>query len=113
MEGGVKGGAGVIKKVLSDELGKVEVTFELDAGIAADSVTVAGDFNDWSEDADPMEREPDGRFRKTFLLDVGREYRFRYVLDGNRWVNAWDADDYAPNAFGGDDSVVRTDDVGE
>jgi 1,4-alpha-glucan branching enzyme len=103
----------VIKKVPGDELGTVEVTFELDPGVAAQSVAIAGDFNDWSVDADQMEREPDGGFHRTVVLDVGREYRFRYVLDGERWVNAWDANDYAPNAFGGEDSVVRTDDIGE
>ena len=33
-------------------------------------------------------------------------YRYRYLLDGTRWENAWDADDYVPNPYGGDDSVV-------
>ena len=71
-------------------------------------MAIAGDFNDWSVDANPMTRRPDGSFDATMVLEPGREYRFRYVLDGDRWVNVWDADDYAPNAFGGEDSVVRT-----
>ena len=87
----------------------VAVTFALDPGVAADAVAVAGDFNDWSADANPMARRSDGSFDATMVLEAGREYRFRYVLDGDRWVNAWDADDYAPNVFGGEDSVVRTD----
>jgi 1,4-alpha-glucan branching enzyme len=103
----------VIKKVRGDELGTVAITFELDPGVAADTVAVAGDFNGWSIDATPMERRPDGGFEATVVLELGREYRFRYVLDGERWVNAWDADDYAPNHFGGEDSVVRTDDLGD
>jgi len=107
------GDAGVIKKVLGDELGTVAVTFALDPGVAAEEVAVAGDFNDWSVDATPMTRRADGSFDATIVLEIGRHYRFRYVLDGDRWVNAWDADDYASNAFGGEDSVVRTDDVGE
>jgi len=103
----------VIRKVLGDELGTVVVTFGLEPGVVADAVAIAGDFNGWSVDGNPMVREADGSFHTSLVLEIGREYRFRYVLDGERWVNAWDADDYAPNDFGGEDSVVRTDDVGE
>ena len=42
----------------------------------------------------------------TVGLDAGRAYRFRYLLDGQRWENDWAADAYQPNDFGGDDSVV-------
>ena len=42
----------------------------------------------------------------TVDLDAGRAYRFRYLLDGQRWDNDWAADAYQPNDFGGDDSVV-------
>jgi 1,4-alpha-glucan branching enzyme len=103
----------MLKKVLGEKLGTVEVTFELTPAVVAGSAAVVGDFNDWSVDADPMERGDDGAFRRTIELELGRQYRFRYVIDGERWVNAWDADDYVPNDYGGDDSVVRTDDVGE
>jgi 1,4-alpha-glucan branching enzyme len=101
----------VIKKLRGAEPGTVAITFELDPGVAANTVAVAGDFNGWSTDANPMERRADGGFHITVLVAPGREYRFRYVLDGDRWVNAWDADDYAPNDFGGEDSVVRTNDI--
>jgi hypothetical protein len=42
----------------------------------------------------------------TVDLDAGRAYRFRYLLDGQRWDNDWAADAYVRNDFGGDDSVV-------
>jgi hypothetical protein len=42
----------------------------------------------------------------TVVLDAGRTYRFRYMLDGQRWDNDWAADAYVGNNFGGDDSVV-------
>jgi hypothetical protein len=42
----------------------------------------------------------------TVDLEAGRAYRFRYLLDGERWDNDWAADAYIPNSFGGDDSVV-------
>ena len=31
---------------------------------------------------------------------------YRYLVDGERWENDWAADTYAPNDYGGDDSVV-------
>jgi hypothetical protein len=45
-------------------------------------------------------------FSLTVDLDAGRAYRFRYLLDGQRWDNDWAADAYVANDFGGDDSVV-------
>ena len=70
------------------------------------SVHVVGEFNGWSPSALPMEPGTDGGLVATVTLPVGRRYRFRYLLDGTRWENDWAADDYAPNEFGGDDSVI-------
>ena len=40
-------------------------------------------------------------------LEAGKSYRFRYLLDGERWENDWDADAYKPNEFGTDDSILE------
>jgi 1,4-alpha-glucan branching enzyme len=85
--------------------GVVRITFEVPASCAR-TVTLCGDFNDWSPDAHPMTRLEDGRFRVSLDLVVGRRWRFRYLLDGHRWENDWAADDYEPNIYGGQDSVV-------
>jgi len=53
-----------------------------------------------------MHRDAEGGFSVTVGLDAGRAYRFRYLLDGQRWDNDWAADAYQANDFGGDDSVV-------
>ncbi len=42
----------------------------------------------------------------TVDLDAGRAYRFRCLLDGQRWDNERAADVYVRNDFGEDDSVV-------
>jgi hypothetical protein len=42
----------------------------------------------------------------TVSLGTGRAYRFRYLLDGQRWDNDWAAGAYVRNGFGGDDPVV-------
>ena len=82
-------------------------TFRLPASVGAERVWVAGEFNGWSRSAHPMQREGDA-FVARIPLEVGRSYRYRYLLDGVRWENDWNADRYEPNAFGEDDSVVVT-----
>jgi hypothetical protein len=53
-----------------------------------------------------MKRTPDGGFTATVSLKPGSEYRFRYLLDGERWENDHAADRYVPNDHGSEDSVV-------
>ena len=86
--------------------GKAKVTFTVDPRVGAQAAAVCGEWNDWSTDADVMRRDADGGFSVTVVLDAGRTYRFRYLLDGQRWDNDWAADAYVGNKFGGDDSVV-------
>jgi 1,4-alpha-glucan branching enzyme len=82
------------------------VTFELPAEINANSVVLCGEFNDWDPIQHPMKRRKDGSFSLTVSLKPGDEYRFRYLVDGERWENDWEADKYVPNEFGTEDSVV-------
>src|SRR5437762_1065610 len=86
--------------------GQVEVTFEVDPAVNAQRINLCGELNDWNNDAHPMQRREDGGFTVTLQLEPGRSYRFRYLLDGERWENDWAADDYVPNEYGGDDSLV-------
>jgi 1,4-alpha-glucan branching enzyme len=83
----------------------VVVTFRLPPDVAADAACVVGEFNGWSTTSHPMTLGDDG-FVAAIPLEPGRSYRFRYVLDGERWENDWAADAYVPNEFGGDDSVI-------
>jgi 1,4-alpha-glucan branching enzyme len=85
--------------------GRVRAVFRLVHVVGAEQITVVGDFNDWSPTATPMQRSDDG-FVAEVLLHSGRTYRFRYLVDGERWENDWAADSYTPNEFGGDDSVL-------
>jgi len=87
-------------------LSPVVVIFTLPAVVQAESVALCGDFNDWSADATPLELGSDGYWRVAVALEPGRSYRYRYLINGKRWENAWDADGYVPNAYGGTDSVV-------
>lgn len=86
--------------------GAVLVTFELPGVVAAASASVCGEFNGWSPAAHPLTRTDSGWLHASVELPAGRRWRFRYLLDGQRWENDWVADDYVPNEHGGDDSVV-------
>ncbi len=83
------------RKYSSDKT-RCRVTFWFPGQAApdADSVTVAGSFNEWSADQYPMKRLKNGDFSLELELDAGKEYQFRFVIDGVRWENAWNADKY-------------------
>lgn len=85
-----------------------KVTFNLpkEAAPDAQSVCIMGEFNNWSREATPLKRRADGDYFVTLDLDIGRSYRFRYIIDGCKFENDWHADRYEPNPHGGDDSVV-------
>jgi 1,4-alpha-glucan branching enzyme len=84
------------------------VTFSLSkAGAgAANAVYLVGDFNGWDREANPLKRQKNGSFAASLTLERGREYQFRYLLDGERWQNDWKADKYLRNEYGDDNSVV-------
>lgn len=88
---------------------KCKVTFELakEASVGAKKVALVGDFNDWSETATMMKKNEDGFFSVTIQLEQHREYQFRYLIDGCRWENDWDADKYVPSlGYNVDNSVI-------
>lgn len=71
------------------------------------TVHLVGDFNEWDEKATPLEKKPKS-YQATIDLELGREYQFRYLVNGDQWHNDWHADRYVPNPFSGDNSVVST-----
>jgi hypothetical protein len=83
----------------------VDVVFRLPVAVGAQRAWVVGEFNGWSPTAHPMAREGDELVARLALVP-GRTYRYRYLLDGDRWENDWNADGYVPNGFGGEDSVL-------
>lgn len=95
----------MLKKTSTKKGKAVKVTFYTHKLPDAKNVYLAGDFNDWNESSHPMEHLKDGRFKLALDLDAGKEYQFRYLVDGE-WHNDWEADKYVPNPFSGDNSVV-------
>ena len=87
----------------------IRVTFRLPAVISAESVHLVGDFNGWDLRSHPLQHlEETDSWEINLELKRGRTYQFRYLVDGAHWHNDWSADRYAPNPFGGDNSVLET-----
>ena len=96
-----------MKKTYTKTGSSCRVTFEIPSELNAQEVVLCGEFNDWDQQKHRMKRRKDGSFSVTISLKPERSYRFRYLIDGERWENDWAADDYVPNDFGTQDSVVR------
>ncbi len=85
----------------------VKVTFVLPPEVAAETIHLVGEFNDW-QTSHAMRRQKDGGWRITLDLEPGRGYQFRYLVDGHKWLNEPRADKYVPNPYGGQNAVVVT-----
>lgn len=72
----------------------------------AKKIYLAGEFNDWNFSDTVLKKQKNGSFSTTLDLNPGSEYQYRYVLDGERWENDYDADKYVPSEVGVDNSVV-------
>jgi len=83
------------------------VVFELPACMWIEKACLVGDFNDWDEASHPFRQDSDGMWRATMELEQGREYAFRYLINGE-WRNEWNADRHTPHPNGGNSSVVVT-----
>jgi 1,4-alpha-glucan branching enzyme len=86
-----------------------KVTFSLpaEAVVTAETVKIVGDFNEWNaEEATEMKSLKKGGFKAVLDLETGKDYQFRYLVDGEKWENDWAADDYIANEYGEDNSVV-------
>ncbi|HKN18970.1 MAG TPA: isoamylase early set domain-containing protein [Dissulfurispiraceae bacterium] len=97
-----------IKKKYIESRNICEVTFRLhsEASLGARKATVVGDFNNWEKEATPLTKQENGDFIIALELDTGTEYRFRYLIDGQRWENDWHADKYVKSPYDVEDSVV-------
>jgi len=97
----------MVKKSYSGTGRLCRVTFKVAPEANAETVSLCGEFNDWNRDAHTLKRRKDGGFSSTISLESDGSYRFRYLLDGERWENDDAADGFVNNPFGSQDSVVK------
>jgi 1,4-alpha-glucan branching enzyme len=98
----------MIKKKYTRDPGSCTVTFiiGLDQAAGHDSYQLVGDFNNWSKTDTPLKKKKDGTFEASLTLGSGREYQFRYLVDGSGWENDWNADKYVLNPYGNEENSV-------
>jgi len=96
------------KYLKSKPLCKVTFKFPKQAANGAKKIAIVGEFNEWNKKKDQMKALKDGSFTKTLDLEVGKEYQYRFLLDGQVWENDWDADKYVPTGVGYDENSVVT-----
>lgn len=82
-----------------------KVRVQLPADAAENEAAVVGDFNDWDPSANKLEKK-NGGWETVLRLKPDAKYSFRYYLDRERWENEEDADEYRPNEYGTEDSVL-------
>jgi|ERR1035437_1091551 1,4-alpha-glucan branching enzyme len=85
-----------------------KVTFILakDIATSANQVNLAGDFNNWDIESIPMKKAKSGEFTASVELEKGKEYQFKYLIDGKKWINETEADKQVPNEFQSENSVI-------
>ncbi|URA10306.1 glycogen-binding domain-containing protein [Thermospira aquatica] len=81
-----------------------EVTFSLYAP-EAEMVNIAGTFNGWNPDSTPMVRGEDGVWRVTLPLVYGRQYMYKFIVDGF-WIADPDNPSVVPDEYGGLNSII-------
>lgn len=86
--------------------GNIALGFYTEPLPEAESVHIVGSFDDWQ--AYPMRQLKDGRFMIMRYLQPDERYKFRYLVDGETWINDAEADSYTPNPYGSDNCVVTT-----
>ena len=97
----------MLKKQYLKSRSACKVTFYTSPELEAEKIVLVGDFNEWCPEATPMTSLKDGRFKATLELPNDSAFQFRYFIDDNKWDNDWAADQYVPNPFCGENSVVE------
>jgi 1,4-alpha-glucan branching enzyme len=100
-----------IEREYSKDMKSCKVKFVVPREIASDanSIAVAGTFNDWNQQSHQLEKQENGDFRLDMVLEPDRDYEFRFVVDGERWGNAHNADKYYWSDYSNcDNSVIET-----
>lgn len=97
-----------IKKQFLKSKDKYKVTWAIDKKAVkdAESITLAGDFNDWSLNENSFKKLKSGNFTLTLVLDKDADYQFRYLVNGTNWMNEAEADAFVDNSVSNEQNCV-------
>lgn len=96
----------MLKKNYTKNRNSCRVTFKVPAEIEAEKVALLGEFNEWDAETHLLKKLKDGSHSVTLSLGAGQDYRFRYLVDGDRWENDDAPDRLVPNRFGSRDCLI-------
>lgn len=68
-------------------------------------VTVAGSFNGWSKDANPLRDTGNGTYELTLTVSSG-QHQYKFVVDGSTWTADPANPKSSPDGHGGKNSIV-------
>lgn len=81
--------------------------FKFTPPTSAQSVSVAGTFNDWNKDVNPM-KEGNGGIWETEIYVKPGVHQYKFVINGNLWLADPLAKETADDGQGGRNSVLRS-----
>ncbi len=86
---------------------KVTFLMEREAVSGASKVDLLGEFNNWNT-AEPvsLKKLKNGSFKVIIDLPIDNEFQFKYLLDGEKWVNDDSADKYVNNGIDAEENSV-------
>jgi serine protease AprX len=73
---------------------------------SAQSVSVAGDFNGWSQAATPLKRDDSGLWVSEIVVPQAGLFEYKFIVDGQRWIEDPSNGMKAPDNYGGFNSVL-------
>jgi serine protease AprX len=85
------------------ENGRLMFVFHDDS---AHSVSVAGDFNDWSHYATPLKRNESGLWFTEIVVPRAGRFEYKFIINGQRWMEDPSNGMKAPDSYGGLNSVI-------
>jgi len=100
-----------MKKVYSKSKPLVKVTFSISAEAlnGSKNAVVLGDFNGWvAEEGVPLKKQKDGLYKASLDLETGKEFQYKFFVDGTTWVLDAEADGTVTGPFGEPNSVLST-----
>ena len=74
----------LLAAVLAQSLQKVDFLYVSD--VRLERVSVAGTFNDWNKDANPLKSSPDGKTWRTSVSISAGKHAYKFVLNGETWI---------------------------
>jgi len=98
----------MIKKEQKKGDGQVKVTFVLPEEEVSGTVSVVGDFNEWTPEKTKLIKRSNGTYSASVTLEQGGQYAFRYYFEEGSWKNDDSADEFVMNPFGTQNGVVQT-----